>query len=240
MKKRNIVDIHAHILPGVDDGAKNMRETCLLLQKAAEQGISAVIATPHNSTRIGTEQLRELTMQMEQEFGRQFPDFYLYTGQEIYFHEEMIGRLREGKLLTMADSRYVMVEFSPGVSYGSLHRGIRTLVSAGYWPVLAHVERYRCLRREENLRDLEESGCLFQMNYSSLTGGRFSGDVRWCRKQVLAGRIHFLGTDMHRMDFRPPEIDRAMEWLEKHVDEELLEEMIWGNPMHMIKKEGIL
>lgn len=234
MEQKKIIDMHAHILPGVDDGAANLEESCRLLEKAVSQGIVGIIATPHDSREWKPAALRELAAEVEREFRRRCPDFSLYLGQEIFYHEEMPERLRAGELLTMADSRYVLVEFSTDVSYGSLHRGIRRLIGAGYLPVLAHLERYDCLRREENFHDLEENGCLFQMNYASLQGSRFRPDVRWCRRQVLVGRIHYLGTDMHRMRYRPPEIDGAMAWAEGHVEETLLGEMTWENPMQIL------
>ena len=234
MEQRKIIDVHAHILPGVDDGAANLEESCRLMEKAVSQGVAGIIATPHDTREWEPAALRELATEVEKEFQRRCPDFSLYLGQEIFYHEEMPERLKAGELLTMADSRYVLVEFATDVPYGSLYRGIRRLVVAGYLPVLAHLERYDCLRREESLRDLQGSGCLFQMNYASLQGSRFQPDVRWCRRQILAGRIHYLGTDMHRMRYRPPEIDGAMAWAEGHVEETLLREMIWENPMQIL------
>ncbi len=235
MEQGKIIDIHAHILPGIDDGARNLEESCHLLERAVSSGISGIIATPHDYVGLKPAVLRELAIEVEEKFRRQYPDFSLYLGQEILFHEEAPERLKAGELLTMADSRYVLVEFATDVSYGSLYRGIRRLVSAGYLPVLAHMERYGCLRKEEKLEDLEGSGCLFQMNYGSLQGGYLNRDVRWCRRQVLAGRIHYLGTDMHRMDYRPPEIGGALEWAKGHVNESLFREMTWENPSHILK-----
>lgn len=240
MRKRQIIDAHAHVLPGIDDGAADLEESIELLRMAAAQGITSVIATPHTSERSTPALIKELAMQTEQEIQKDYPDFRVYCGQEIYYHEDMVRRLRAGELLSMADSRYVLVEFSPGVPYGNIYRGIRSLVTAGYLPVLAHMERYLCLRKEENLKDLESGGCLFQMNYESLQGNLFHGEVRWCRRQAAAGRIHFLGTDMHRRDFRPPNITDALRWMEKYAEEGLLEEMAYINPLHMINKEGIL
>ena len=74
------------------------------------------------------------------------PDFQLYLGQENFYHEELTERLDQGEALTMAESRYVLVDFDPAVSYGQLMRGVRRLSEAGYWPILAHIERYFCLR----------------------------------------------------------------------------------------------
>lgn len=238
-RERGIIDIHTHILPKVDDGARNMKEACRLLETAIDQGVTAVIATPHYSRTREMAGLEELADRVREEIQKSDPDFGLYLGQETYYHEELVERLRAGKARTMAESRYVLVEFDPGDSYEKIFRGIRTLVSTGYVPILAHIERYKCLRKEGRLTELSAGGCVLQMNYSSLKGGLFDCEARWCRRQVRAGYISLLGTDMHRMDYRPPEIREPMKWLENHIDGKLLDAMTWENPLHIIKNEKI-
>lgn len=237
--ERSIIDMHAHVLPSVDDGARDLGESCRMLQAAAEQGVTAVIATPHYSRRGNNQRSRESFEQLQQELTNIMPKFQLYLGQETYYHEELPQRIREGFGFTMAGSRYVLVEFDPGESYNTIFRGIRRLVQAGYQPVLAHMERYIALRQTAHLSDLEGSGCLFQLNYESLTGSILSGETRWCRKQVLEGRIHMLGTDMHRMDYRPPQIDEAWKWMGKHLSPEEIRRITHDNPLHMIHNEAI-
>lgn len=239
MRRDGMIDMHAHILPRVDDGSAGFVETNHLLRMAASQGISVVIATPHASNRIKPEQIRELVVEVEARIRMEYPDFFVYPGQEIYYHEEMSEKLRRGELLTLADSRYVLTEFSPGAPYGTIYMGIRALVDAGYLPVLAHVERYKCLRKEGNFEDLSGAGCLFQMNYGSLQAGLFGGDTHWCRKQVQDGKIHFLGTDMHRKNYRPPNIAKAIGWLEHHVEEGLAEDLVRENARCIISGESI-
>lgn len=232
-----MVDVHTHVLPGVDDGSRDMEESCALLRKAAKQGVTAVIATPHYSRKRGTEGYRELTEELQTKIQEEFPDFSVYLGQETYYHEELPEALRDGQALTMAGSRYVLVEFDPLVPYQTLFRGLRRLLSSGYIPILAHFERYACLRQEKNLEDLEGCGCKLQMNYESLQGSLFSKDLRWCRKQVQQGRVHLLGTDMHRLDYRPPEMDAAMRWLQGHVDGRVINQMVYENPRCIIKNK---
>lgn len=233
------IDIHAHVLPGVDDGARTMEEACELLKKSFEQGARAVIATPHYSRRRGADGLYELAEALQNNIREILPEFHIYLGQELYYHEALVEHLKAGTALTLAGSRYALVEFEPMTPYETVFRGIRKLCQAGYIPVLAHMERYICLRTERNLVDLEGSGCIFQMNYESLDGNLFRKDVRWCRKQVMLGRIQLLGTDMHRLDFRPPETSRARKWLTSHVSSEMLERMMYCNPIHIINDEKI-
>lgn len=238
-EKAIFIDIHAHVLPGVDDGSRTMEESCELIKKAYEQGARAVIATPHYSRRRGAGGLHELAETLQKNIREILPEFRIYPGQELYYHDALVEHLRAGTALTLAGSRYALVEFEPVTPYETVFRGIRKLCQSGYVPVLAHMERYICLRTERNLADLEGSGCLFQMNYESLEGNPLRKDVRWCRKQVMLGRIQLLGTDMHRLDFRPPETSRAQKWLTTHVSSDMQEQMMYRNPMHIINDEKI-
>lgn len=240
-RERKIIDVHAHILPGVDDGARSMEQSCRMLQMAVRQGITAVIATPHYSRRKELSQLPQLVGQLQEQIRKSYPDFTVYPGQETCYHEGLPERLREGKAWTLAGSSYVLVEFEETASYEELLRGIRALMNAGYRAVLAHMERYPCLRREGAMRELSGNGCVFQMNYESLQGKGILTDkeVYWCRRQVRNGRISLLGTDMHDLERRSPDIRKAMRWLESHVEEELLDDMIFRNPLHIINDEGI-
>lgn len=233
---RKIIDIHAHILPGVDDGARTMEEACLLLEQAIDQGAIAVVATPHGGGRSGPKpyELQRLAGQVQQEMSRRHPKFRIFLGQELYYHEGLLEQLAAGEALTMAGSRYVLVEFDPSVPYSLLYRGLRSLYAAAYQPILAHVERYQCLRREENLLEVLTGGCLLQMNYGGLAGSRWNSETRWRRNQVLAGRVHFLGTDMHREDFRPPRMEGALDWMDRHVEWKEQKRMTGGNAYQML------
>ena len=233
------IDIHAHILPGVDDGARTIEESCDLVRQAADAGFCAIIATPHYSRRRGIEGYVDIYETLKAEIKKTHPDFELYLGHETYFHEELHERLREGKAFTLAGSRYVLVEFDNGVSFQTIHRAIRRLITSGYLPIVAHMERYACLKDKKNFSNLQGSGCYLQMNYESLEGLWFHPEVRWCRNLVKEGYIHFLGTDMHRTDYRPPETEKAMQWLQKNVSEQLIREITYDNAMRVIKNEKI-
>jgi protein-tyrosine phosphatase len=166
-----------------------------------------------------------------------YPDFFLCLGQETYYHEELPERLRQGKALTLAGSRYVLVEFDPVVSWQHLYRGIRQLLGNGYEPILAHMERYICLREGSRVDELISTGCKLQMNYDSLAGHWYQAEPRWCRRQILDGKIHLLGTDMHRIGYRPPEITQALDWLVKHVDQQYARQLTRDNAKCILKHE---
>lgn len=225
-----IIDIHAHILPGIDDGSRDWEESRAMLKEAYGQGIRRIIATPHYSRRGLPSGIQDLMERLRREAHEIASDFTIALGQETYFHEGLVENLKCGKALTLAESRYVLVEFDPQVPYQKLYQAVRKLTMARYIPVIAHVERYICLREGKNMAELVQCDCRLQMNYSSLEGNTmWNREVRWCRRQVLEGHIHCLGTDMHRMDYRRPDITKSLKWLTKHVDENRLDALLRGN-----------
>ncbi len=236
----NIIDVHAHILPGVDDGSSGWEESRQMLQEAYRQGIRTIIATPHYRQGQDVEQLREFTGILRQEAQKLDPGYGIFLGQEIMDSEDAVDNLRRGKALTMAESSFVLIEFLPGISYGRLYQRLRQLQAAGYIPIVAHAERYSCLREEGKLRELREAGNLIQMNYRSLTGSMFNKHTRWCRKQILEGNIHLLGTDMHNTGTRAPETEKALAWLKRHCPKSELHRMVKKYPECILnKQEGI-
>lgn len=231
------IDLHAHILPGVDDGSRDMEESETMLALAYRQGVRCIVATPHYSRRRGSKGLSELAGQLRQRAKEAHPDLEILLGHETYYYEGLVEALKSGQALTLAGSRYVLVEFDPGVAYTLLYQGIRKLIMARYVPVVAHVERYACLRDESNFKELAQCDCRLQMNYDSLRGAFWDSGVRWCRKKVEEGAIHLLATDMHRVDYRKPDLEKPMDWLKKHVGERQLRAMVWDNPLAITKNE---
>lgn len=241
MEKNNymtgIIDIHAHILPGVDDGVKSWEEAEQMLMMAYRQGVRCIIATSHYNKYCKKEKLIELVMWLGIIAAGIDAEFKVKSGNEILYFDGITEALNTNKAMTLAGSRYVLVEFPPEVSYSRIFQGIRKLVLARYIPVLAHVERYRCLRKGERVGELIRSGCFIQMNYKSIQGPRFRTDVRWCRKQLLEQKVHFLGTDMHDSMKRKPDIIGTLEWMERHMSRKACDQLLFGNPECILKNQ---
>ena len=240
-----IIDMHCHVLPGVDDGAQSMEESLELVKKACAQGVRSIIATPHYSRRslnpdrhAEQESLRaELEERIQDEIDA---DFEVFLGQEVYYHEEITQRIRDGYGWPMADSRYMLIEFDTRSDYETIFRGLRKLANAGYRPILAHMERFPAIRRKGGIEELMSLGVVMQMNYESLAGSFLNGEVRWCREQVKSGVIDVLGSDMHRLDFRPPNLMPALHWLQKALDPEDIRRLCYENPMRIVWDRELL
>lgn len=243
MRIHNYIDIHTHILPGVDDGAKNMEETIAMLKMAYEEGILTIIATPHYTCGKGNvkvEELQEKKKQVEEEAKKIDKDFSIYLGNELFYSDGIINDLKSGKALTLADSRYVLVEFMPSAPYEKIRLAIHKFVLAGYAPIIAHMERYQCLyRKEELIEELIELGAYIQMNTGSLKGGFFNQEVSNNKKMVSLGLVHFFGSDCHNTGQRMPRMESTLENLRKKVDHELLDQILFHNPRKIIENKYV-
>lgn len=217
-----MIDIHTHVLPGIDDGAKDW-DTCLkMLVKSAECGVQKIIATPHYlpwAPQVSPEEIRRLCGEAEKKLQSKYGiSIDIYPGNEIYYSVDVLMHLKEGKVLTLADSKYVLVEFEPMISYQVLCRVARDFQNAGYVPVFAHVERYGCLYNREKLRELRQMGVLFQMNVGAFQGGLFDAESCWAKKCLRDGDIDFLASDMHDLQSRVPLSKDRLIWARKRLN----------------------
>ncbi|MDO4418704.1 MAG: hypothetical protein Q4C02_10565, partial [Eubacteriales bacterium] len=150
-----IWDIHSHCLPGIDDGAKDWEMSLRMLQASWDSGVRTVIATPHylpwRSHPLGADLVRDLCTEAEDRCRRELGiRLRILPGEELYFHNSIVEDLREGRALTLAGTRTVLVEFSERVPWTELSAGLIQLCRSGYRPILAHAERYGCLRKESH------------------------------------------------------------------------------------------
>lgn len=228
---REVIDCHAHILPGVDDGARDMAESMELLQSAYENGIRTIYCTPHYSRQSGNRQVKDVFHEFLRTAREKHPqisaEMDIFPGHELVFHEDLLERIAEGEAFPLGETNRLLIEFEPCISWQTMFRQLKVLTNAGYVPVVAHMERYEALKKKENIRELRDAGCLMQVNFSSITGdsvtgkeflfgGACSPEARRVRSLIREGWIDLFGTDMHRRDLRPPAVRRQIEWVAKN------------------------
>ncbi len=176
MKQIGYLDIHSHILPGIDDGSRNWEMTLQMLTAAYGQGVRQIVATPHN-----------------------YPND-TQDNQKILDLAGIVEEIEKGHILTMAKSRHLLVEFYPNEQYGKVYQGLKELVEEGYDPILAHMERVHAVfEQESNVRELVKMGVLLQVNTGSLMGGAFDRRSARLRKYIEANLIHFLGANDEKL-----------------------------------------
>ena len=139
--------------------------------------------------------------------------------------------LEEGKICTLADSQYVLVEFDPMTEYSYLRDGILKLDSYGYIPILAHTERYECLfQKKERLQRVKDHGGLIQVNAASFQGGMFDEMAKRAKYIMKNDLLDFVGTDAHSTGKRKPAMKDTASYLCKKLGKEKAEEILVHNP----------
>ena len=236
---KGLIDFHCHILPGIDDGSRDMDESLRMIGLSYAQGFRGFIATSHYSRRHPLTDFPERTAGLREAVHAIYNDVEIFDGQETRFHEELTERLGNGLAFRLGGSSYVLVEFDVDDGFDMLFRGLRSILSAGCRPVLAHVERYACLRDASRIEELRSMGVVIQMNYECLVGGFFDRDVSRCRRLILSGLADVLGSDMHRTDYRPPDTLPAQRWLRKAVSDEHFDLLTRLNALHILRDEDI-
>lgn len=233
-----IIDIHSHILPGLDDGAESIEESIKMLQLAKCQGISEVIATPHYSGTFDNacpDRIRELCRAVQARVREKMETVIrILPGQEIMYSQETVDMLEDGRLLTMAGSRYVLIEFHPSAPYSYIFQAVRQLTIAGYQPVLAHVERYPSLREDGRIDEIKQQGAYVQINFHPIGGKWYNSTTRWCRAMLREEKADFVATDMHNAGSRRPETEQAVKWMERILDRGYTERVLKGNALKIL------
>ena len=237
---REICDIHCHILPGLDDGAETAEEALHTLWEASRQHISDIIVTPHYYPDRYTPTEKDIrnSLQYLQELcrSRQIP-IRLYPGQECFYYSGLVKKLQAKEVLTLADSRYVLVEFEPECLYSYMTTGLRELQMKGYRPILAHFERYRCLRSQEHLMALRAQGVLLQMNFDMLLQKDTVFRKNPWRQMVKKVLVDYLASDCHGMRFRPLQIQEAVRWIHTQVNQEIRHRMFCENTERILRNK---
>lgn len=235
-----ICDIHCHILPGIDDGAKTMEETMQALRTAANQGISNIIVTPHyypEKYESKASEIIRLCGEVQRRCRQEGLNIRLFTGQECFYYSGLPEKLKSGEVLTMAGSRYVLIEFLPTCPYVQLQQGVMQLQQNGYHPILAHFERYECLEKMEHIYELKNRGILLQMNFDTfLHKKNWFQNSKW-QKLLQNGVVDLIGSDCHGMHFRPYHADKSMDWMEKNVKFIIRRKILVENVRKILREE---
>ena len=237
------VDIHCHLLPGIDDGASDWRETLAMARMAAADGFETMVTTPHqlgNFSHNTGEEIRHLTAQVQNVLREQKIPITLLPGADVRIEPDMIAKIRRGEVLTLADrGRHVLLEL-PHELYVPLDRLLGELRAAGLVGILSHPERNQgILAKPAILEPLVRAGCLMQVTAGSLAGS-FGPDIKKFAEWMLGeGLVHFLATDAHSSKSRRPLMSRAFARATELAGERLAVEMCSTNPAHVAAGEDV-
>ncbi|MBQ8213011.1 MAG: hypothetical protein IJZ80_03295 [Clostridia bacterium] len=236
-------DLHSHMLCGVDDGAKTSEEMFAMLEMAYEDGIRAVCLTPHYSPYLfgDTSETSARSFEVLKEYvAKKHPDMRLFIGHELGYHHSGLDALNEGKCRSIAGGRYVLVDFPESVEFFEIQSAMDQLQRAGYFVILAHTERYRCLFNHFGwIEQFVEEGGVIQINASSVNGDWGRGAAKQWKKLVKKGLAHIISTDAHNLTSRKPLMSVCMPFLQKHCDARTIRALTWDNACRVVRDEMI-
>jgi protein-tyrosine phosphatase len=245
-----MVDIHCHLLPGVDDGAADW-EVCLEMGRvAAADGITTIVATPHwplNNEAPSAERVRELAAEVQELFNTEGIEIRVLPGHELMILPESPDELASGRALTIGGtSRYALLE----TPYHHLPFYLREIVfqvqSRGFTPVLAHPERNPTIQtKPETLQEYLEAGCLVQVTAGSILGSFGASPKRAAEFLLRQGWCHVIASDAHSANSRPPALAAARAAAAEIIGENAAacavtttpEEILAGQPVRRVPVE---
>ena len=234
-----MIDLHSHILPGMDDGARDMETALHMADMAVQSGVSAMVVTPHCvSDRV--EQVRDRLAELRSAVRAERIPIRLYSGMEIFGRPDTAALLREGRLLTINGSRYPLIEFAFDTDGDEETAVLQSVIRAGYIPLVAHPERYRCIQEDpEQVNLWARMGCRFQVNRGSLLGrfGPEAREVAW----ALAGRgfATVVASDSHSATRRTPWLRDVWELLEQRLSPAAAMWLLEEKPRRIINNERL-
>jgi len=229
-----MIDLHAHILPAVDDGPADLEESLDMIREAAEDGIGTICATPHLLEKPSLRQLKlfeERFSELVQAIEKERLPVRLVLGAEVYFQPDMEPMPEHIALTINGTGRYLLYEFPmQGIPHGA-EQIIFRLVINGTIPILAHPERNLSVLSDETvLEPLLHSGTLLQINAGSLEG-RFGRRVKKCALSLLKkGMVHFIGSDAHNAVDRPVRLSSAVSLAAESIGSQAARALVNAHP----------
>ncbi|MDO4168384.1 MAG: hypothetical protein Q4D45_00675 [Lachnospiraceae bacterium] len=236
-----MIDIHAHILPGLDDGARHMDDSLAMAQLAIESGVHTIVATSHANTggyfrQYKVEEYRECLHNFRYALKQEEIPLTVLSGMEIFMTDEVPELIEEQKLIPLNHSRYYLVEFAFGIEIEEMQWLLEQVMQLGVVPVIAHPERYHCIQRApEAMKQLIRKGCMTQINRGSVFG-RFGRRAQECADYLLDNQlVACIASDAHKPYERTTFMADIKEYMEDQYSVRYSKELLYDNCLRMIE-----
>ena len=235
-----MIDIHSHILPGLDDGAQSIEQSLEILQELINQNVEEVIATPHiisGSYDNNRKSIDEKFDELSSKISKNRLQIKIHKGAEVYFEPNLIEKVKREKL-TLASSSYVLIESDLQRFPNNFFETLFQFQNEGFIPILAHAERYHQFVNDfDHLLDIINHGILIQMNCGSLFGQYGERIQNLAHKMLKVGCVHFIASDVHNLGRHPVLMNSAYQYLTEKYSESLAEFLMNENPKRVVNDE---
>lgn len=236
-----MIDLHCHILPGIDDGASEIAVSLQMAKAAVDQGIGIVACTPHILPGLyhnSGPAIRQATIELQEVLDREGIPLRLVAGADVHMCPDFVAGLRAGSLLSLADSRYVLVEPPHHSVPPRLEDFFFKLAVAGYVPILTHPERLSWIAsRYAAIKRLVRAGTWMQITAGSFAGAFGRNALYWAQRMLDEGCVHLIASDAHDAERRPPDLARGRECVARRVGAEEAQRLVLTRPMAILKDQ---
>ncbi|WP_232733218.1 tyrosine-protein phosphatase [Lysinibacillus xylanilyticus] len=228
-----MIDIHSHILHGVDDGPRTEEESLQMLKRAVKEGITEIISTSHALKPQFHVDYATVVKKLDNL--RQLIDHHdlpitLHTGQEVRLNNQIGNLLNDNQLHVLANSKYVLIELPSNIIPSYTNDLMTKLLIAGYTPIIAHPERNRAIAENPSrLEVLIRNGAFAQITAGSLSGHFGRKTQKFSLELIRANYVHTYGSDVHNLTTRPFHFEKGLRYLEKKKELDIVDILLENN-----------
>ena len=240
-----MIDLHTHILPGIDDGAQDMLDALELAEIAFESGTEALVATPH-SNQIGrfenynTKEFRDIYFKFCKALEKERIPLKIYPGMEIFVTDDIAEKIENKVFVGLNHSQYYLVEFPFDMEYEAIRKGLKNILETGKTPLIAHPERYYCVQDFPAMTyEWIQMGCRTQVNRGSIFGKFGRQEERTADYMIENGLATCIASDAHGPYMRTTYMLDVKEYLIKYYGEDAAYWLLKENPERIIHNKNI-
>lgn len=241
-----MIDIHTHIIPGIDDGSDNMEDSLTMARMAVETGVTALVATPHCNMEgyydnYNTKELVRLFRNLAAWIQGEGIPLEIFPGMEIYFSEDLPRKIEDKRVIGLNHSRYYLVEFPFKIPAERLRENLHSILEMeNVVPVIAHPERYYCVQRDPQIiYALVMEGCLTQINKGSIAGKFGEGPYIAAMELLEYNLVGCVASDAHTPYMRTTHMEGVYEFLSENYSPECAKLLLDGNPKRIIQDRRV-
>ncbi|MDB5438503.1 MAG: Capsular biosynthesis protein [Caulobacteraceae bacterium] len=233
-----MIDLHCHILPGIDDGAPDLETSLEMARIAVADGIRVTACTPHITPgiydNVGPD-IRGRIAALQGEFDRAGIALKLTSGADVHLAPDLTGGIRSGRVLTVADSRYFLFEPPHHIAPPRIEDTVFELMTAGYMPVVTHPERLSWIESHyEIFKRMVHAGAWMQLTCGSITGRFGDRPKYWSERMLEEGLVHIIATDAHNLRNRKPAMASARDAVAERLGEQAAIDMVLTRPQGIL------
>ncbi|HEN2790795.1 TPA: tyrosine protein phosphatase [Streptococcus agalactiae] len=243
-----MIDIHSHIVFDVDDGPKTLEESLSLIEESYRQGVRIIVSTSHRRKGM-FETPEDIIFKnfsiVKHEAEKRFEHLQILYGGELYYTSDMLEKLKLKQIPTFNNTKFALIEFSMQTSWKDIHTALSNVLMLGITPVVAHIERYNALENQkERVKEIINMGCYTQINSSHILKQKLFNDKhkrfkKRARYFLEENLVHFVASDMHNLDVRPPFLAEAYKIICRDFGKERANQLFIENAQSILKNHYI-